>query len=506
MSKAQSGLPTAARQNDRRTDGLSKSRIAAFEQCPKRLWLSVHRPELADGEATAQQRLSAGEEVGAIARDLHPGGYMVSDADGLARAIETTADLLRSGFDRPIFEATFEHEGVLVRIDVLEPLGSGRWRLAEVKSTASAKPYHGADLATQIWAAQGAGLNVGGAVIRHINTQFVLTEPSDYQGLFTDADLFDALQPIVAGRADVVADAMRTLSSDEPARDPGDHCIEPFDCPFLNYCSRDMPKGPEWPVTILPNGGGKPWLAKGFEDLLAVPEEELTRDVHRVVLRATRSGEPYHDMAGAKAAIDQWAWPRTWLDFETIAFAAPRWVGTRPYEAIPFQFSAHIETSDGAITHKEFLSLDGSDPRRACAEALVTLPSEGAVIAYFATFERARLRELAAAFDDLAPALLALEARVVDLLPVARANWYHRDQRGSWSIKAVLPTVAPHLDYSDLAVGNGSQAQEAYIEAISGASPERLQALSEGLRIYCSRDTEAMIVLAWTLYTGMKED
>ena len=26
--------------------GLSKSKIAAFEQCPKRLWLSVHRPDL----------------------------------------------------------------------------------------------------------------------------------------------------------------------------------------------------------------------------------------------------------------------------------------------------------------------------------------------------------------------------------------------------------------------------------------------------------------------------
>ena len=28
--------------------GLSKSRIAAFEQCPKRLWLQVHRPDLVD--------------------------------------------------------------------------------------------------------------------------------------------------------------------------------------------------------------------------------------------------------------------------------------------------------------------------------------------------------------------------------------------------------------------------------------------------------------------------
>ena len=27
------------------THGLSKSRLQAFRQCPKRLWLSVHRPQ-----------------------------------------------------------------------------------------------------------------------------------------------------------------------------------------------------------------------------------------------------------------------------------------------------------------------------------------------------------------------------------------------------------------------------------------------------------------------------
>ena len=84
-----------------------------------------------------------------------------------------------------------------------------------------------------------------------------------------------------------------------------------------------------------------------------------------------------------------WAYPRTWLDFETIAFALPRWVGTRPYQQVPFQFSAHIEAEDASIAHREFLSLDGFDPRRACAEALVAkVPPEGAVIAYNASFER----------------------------------------------------------------------------------------------------------------------
>jgi hypothetical protein len=194
-------------------------------------------------------------------------------------------------------------------------------------------------------------------------------------------------------------------------------------------------------------------------------------------------------------------YPRTWLDFETIGFAVPRWVGTRPYQQVPFQFSAHVEAEDGFIEHREFLSLDGRDPRRACAEALVAmLPAEGAVMGYNAGFERGRILELADAFPDLAGHLRAMAARIVDLLPVTRANWYHRDQRGSWSIKAVLPTVAPDLDYSSLDVSDGMMAQSAYIEACAaGTTNGRKKALDSALREYCRRDTEAMIILARNL-------
>jgi hypothetical protein len=254
-------------------------------------------------------------------------------------------------------------------------------------------------------------------------------------------------------------------------------------------------------VTVLPNGGGRRWLEKNIGDLLAVNLAELTRPMHQRVYRATVTGEPYHDVDGACAVRAGWGFPRTWLDFETIGFAVPRWIGTRPYQQTPFQFSAHIEQADGAMEHREFLSLDGRDPRRACAEALLAgIPPAGAVIAYNASFERSRITELAAAFPDLARGLNAIAARIVDLLPVTRAHWYHRDQRGSWSMKAVLPTVAPELGYAGLEVKDGGGAQDAYLEAIADdTSEDRRAAIDKALRTYCGRDTEAMIALARAL-------
>ncbi|MGK2911815.1 MAG: DUF2779 domain-containing protein [Sphingobium sp.] len=308
----------------------------------------------------------------------------------------------------------------------------------------------------------------------------------DYRGLFRDAELYDNVAPLVATRGDAVARARRMLEGQEPDHPVGDHCTAPFACEFTDHCHANLDPGPQWPVTVLPAGGGKRWLAAGIIDMGDVDPLHLASPVQARVHRATISGIPWHDREAACATIDQWAYPRTWLDFETIGFALPRWVGTRPYENIPFQFSAHIEEEDGVIRHAEFLSLIGSDPRRACAEALLALlPPQGAVIAYNAPFERGCLRQLAALYPDLAVALTDTADRLVDLLPVTRASWYHRDQRGSWGLKAVLPTVAPQLSYAALVVSDGMQAQLAYLEAIDAA-----------LRLYCGRDTEAMIVLA----------
>jgi hypothetical protein len=208
----------------------------------------------------------------------------------------------------------------------------------------------------------------------------------------------------------------------------------------LNLCVPTSTSGPEWPVTVLPNGSGKRWLAQGILDLLAIDPAQLTRVIDRRVYEATRTGEAFHDPQGARAAMEGWGYPRTWLDFETIGFAVPRWHGTRPHQPVPFQFSAHIEQSNGDIEHQEFLSLDGTDPRRACAEALVDMiPLVGAVIAYNASFEKRCIVELASAFPDLEERLRAIADRVVDLLPVTRASWYHRDQRSRPSCQQLLP-------------------------------------------------------------------
>ena len=104
---------------------------------------------------------------------------------------------------------------------------------------------------------------------------------------------------------------------------------------------------------------------------------------------------------------------------------------------------------------------------------------------------------LAAMCPDLAMALLGIVERLVDLYPVTKASYYHPDMLGSWSIKAVLPTIAPDMDYARLeGIQEGNAASAAYLEAIdTQTTPQRKEEIRTELLKYCKHDTEAMVRL-----------
>lgn len=151
----------------------------------------------------------------------------------------------------------------------------------------------------------------------------------------------------------------------------------------------------------------------------------------------------------------------------------------------------------GQLAHAEFLDLTGAAPMRALAESLLTTLGTAGPVLVYTPFERRVIQSLAERFADLAAPLAALVERIVDLHPPTRRHYYHPQMQGSWSIKAVLPTVAPGLHYSALGeVQNGFAAQNAYVEATAPATSEaRRAALRRALLDYCRHDTLALVRL-----------
>ncbi|RPI62960.1 MAG: DUF2779 domain-containing protein, partial [Lysobacterales bacterium] len=190
------------------------------------------------------------------------------------------------------------------------------------------KDHYLDDCAIQAWALAHNGLEPRQVAVATLNPEFIYAGDGRYEGLLLESDVTERVHERLAGVAELVAAARRTLAElDEPAVAVGTHCRAPYECELYAHCA---PPGAEQ----------------------SRPAEPYVGDE----LRALASSLPF---------------PRYYLDFETIGPAVPIFAGTRPFEVLPFQWSCHIEKSAGRIEHAEFLDVGPEPPMHRLAENLL---------------------------------------------------------------------------------------------------------------------------------------
>src|SRR4051794_588218 len=138
---------------------LSKTKLLAFRQCPKRLWLEIHQPTSKQDSRSTQASFRIGNSIGELARKLYDpeseGQLIDIDKEGFDGAFLRSETLLKSS--QPIFEAGLSAGGALAFSDVMLPVrkkGKLEWRMIEVKSSTSVKDYHRDDVAIQTFIAK----------------------------------------------------------------------------------------------------------------------------------------------------------------------------------------------------------------------------------------------------------------------------------------------------------------------------------------------------------------
>lgn len=473
---------------------LSKSKLMRGYQCRKALWLTVHRPEL-EPPITPEQRalFDQGNAIGARAHRDFPDGVLVNAPIFKADlAAKETRALLDAGHDT-LFEATFLHQGIVVRVDILHRRGDG-WVIIEVKSSTRVKAEHLLDAATQWEACKSAGLDVVAAEIMYVNRDSVAP---DLDGYFKRRDVTKLVEILLPPLRDRITEVKRLLERPEPPDTPiGPHCVEPYDCPFKSLCWRDLPKPS---VFDLPGLWEERWklLDEGHVYPLA-PTFPALEGVDARRLDALRSGKRWVDAAAVREAVQAWGWPRYYLDFETVGSALPVFPGTRPYEQVPFQFSLLIQDAPGATLREvAYLHDDARDPRPGLVKALApSLGTSGPIVAYNMKFEGKCLEGLATCFPEYAETFRAAVARLVDPLPLLRSAVYDPKFGSSFSIKSVAPALLGSRSYDQLSVKDGLEAQRAYkISIDSRTAPDRKERIRRDLLEYCRKDTEEMVRL-----------
>ena len=486
----------------------------AFRQCPKRLWLELHQPQLREDSLSTVASYKIGNDVGKIARQIYDPenrGVLINvEQEGFEAAFNRSKELLKSAV--PIFEAGFSAAGVLAFADVMLPAEVGgvrAWKMIEVKSTSSVKDHFHDDIAIQVFAARAAGVLIKSVSLAHIDTSWTYQGDGNYHGLlkehdFTDTTLrkFDEVKSWIA-EANVIASR-----SFEPEVKVGKQCKDPYDCGFYSYCTRHQPKA-EYPVQWLPGIRSQKvenLAAQGIYDLREIPDEMLN-EKQIIVKQASITNKAYVYQFALSSILANLDFPLYFLDFETISFAVPIWDGTHPFQQIPFQFSLHKLTESGELTHIEFLDISGNNSMEAFANALVNACGrEGDIIVYNQSFEKNRIQELSEKFPNLSDQLLSINKRIEDLYPIAKEHYYHPSQQGSWSLKKLVSAVIPELKYEDLSgIQNGNMAMDAYREAMqSETTVDRKEVIKQELLAYCNLDTFALVRI-WQVFSGYEE-
>ncbi|MGH9381021.1 MAG: DUF2779 domain-containing protein [Thermoanaerobaculia bacterium] len=486
---------------------LSKSRFLGGLQCGKRLWYEVNRREEVPPPNAAKLAIFAqGHAVGAVAQSLYPDGLEVApDERGWQAVAAATREALSAR--RPLFEAGFVHGGGACRVDILVPAPDGGWDLFEVKSTASVKPEHDLDLAFQTWVVRGAGLALRDLYLVHVDSSYVLDGALDPQGLLRRErrnERVEALLPEIEPRLSELLETAALAASPEVAIGP--HCSSPHDCPLIPLCWAFLP---ERNVTTLHGDRrrGFELLARGISRLADIPEDFRLNGKQRLQVEAARNGEAVVDACKIRDFLAALEPPLHYLDFETVNPAIPVYQGTRPFQPVPFQFSLHRQARIGGdVDAIAFLAEGHEDPRPALLARLEeALLDRGTILAYNADFERRVLRELAAAFPEEGAWIGAAESRIVDLLvPFRQFAWYHPDQDGSASMKAVLPAMTG-VGYEELAIADGNQASREFLRVTFGDVPAAERArVRRDLERYCALDTLGMAHIVEELATAAR--
>ena len=267
---------------------LSKSKYIRGLQCDRALWLDVHNPRLAKYTREQMQRFDRGREFEYAFKATFPNGIDISAE--LKRNVdaypEMTAQLLdrlhtpsphtpQSG-TRPdsspnlgkqrltrselsgsspklgegdrreavgeecatpvtLFEAGFLYDDVLVLADVVHQREDGTLDIYEVKSGNVLSETYRRDAALQHYVISHC------REIHRFNIVYNgMNGANGSDGQFMIVDLTEELAACHDEIAANIATMKDIIRGGEPATPTGQHCLEPYACPYQHYCQRGV--------------------------------------------------------------------------------------------------------------------------------------------------------------------------------------------------------------------------------------------------------------------------
>jgi len=475
---------------------ISKSKYLSGIQCPKLLWFMYNaKDEIPELDDRTRAIFNQGTLVGQYAKQLFSDGMEIkTEYNEVEKTLEESLMALK--FRKPLYEAGFRYKDAYARGDILIPIEKDMWDIAEVKSSTEVKDINLHDVALQRYVYEGAGLKIRKCWIYFINNQYIRKGNIEPDKLFSKTDITKNVDKILSGVEINLRKMFGTIQlSKYPNIHIGSQCNDPYECPLINNCWGFLPKHNVFTLTRIGKKGFE-LLEDGISDIKDIPQNYRLTDKQQIQVESIRSQKPIINSHGIQDFLKTLKYPFYFLDFETLMTAIPMYDNVRPYQSIPFQYSLHIQKSkDEKPEHYSFLADGEKDPRPEMLKRLKKLLGDsGSIIAYNAGFEKSKLADASIAFSEYRDWFEGIQNRIVDLLsPFRSFDYYHHEQMGTASIKAILP-VLTGKSYEGMEIAEGGTASIEYLRVTFNDVAEKdRQHVREQLEKYCALDTLAMV-------------
>lgn len=398
---------------------LSKSSYCKCLQCEKILWLSKYKKDTARA-VNNESIFETGREVGEVAKGLFGDYVDISFDDILDVRIEKTKQLLQNNTN-VITEASFICDNNFCSVDILKNDSDGI-EIYEVKSSTKIKDIYIDDAAYQYFVLSNLGLNVKKVYIVYINKEYIRGRKLDISQLFNIEDITDIVlekQNEIRTNIDMINNYMECHGENEPKKDIGKFCFDPYSCAFWEYCTRDLPTPNVFDISGMQKRSKFKKYNEGKVSFYDLENENINKKYLEQIDFQLNNREPKINKDAIDDFLGSLRYPLYFIDYESCQYAIPEIEGTRPYQQIPFQYSLHIIEDEGSpIVHKEFLAETGDEKIiRKFAESMIKdMPEDGSVIVYNKTFESTRNKEIGEMYPDLRDEMDRFNNNIVDLM------------------------------------------------------------------------------------------
>lgn len=477
---------------------LSKTQFLYYLQCPKYLWLYKNKKKLLEGEENLDYKKLQGESVEFWAYKEYQDIIDCKTDGGIFDDINNTQKVLKSG-GKVLIQPSFSDGDLFCRNDLLVfNEVSDSWDLIEIKATTKVEDLHIIDLAFQKKCLNNCNIEIGNIYVYFVNNKYIKKGEIDSSKLIKKEDVTVRVNFIEASTNQKIKQALEFIKNilNEPEVKILKQCFNPYECGFVDYCWKDIPEHSIYDLS-LKEGHLLELVNKNKFNIEDVPEGYVTRDNKKKYYYAKIKDKISIDKNNIQGELVKLSYPLYFLDYESYSPAVPLFDGFHPYQQMVFQYSLHvIKSPESNVEHYEFLATEWENPVPELLESLTSnIGKTGSAVVWNESFEKTRNKEMAEMYPKFKDELLSINDRIYDLGVSFKNGYYiHKDFKGSWSIKSVLPVIIPWLSYKELNIQGGSDASASYRDLIGlSSNSKEKQELTQDMLKYCELDTMAMV-------------